>query len=439
MAMSNEELKKYTKRLLMSRSRLLCNHSFYGLLLMHMRYAIDELCDTAYTDGYKIAFSPKFMDNLSDSELDFVLMHEILHVALLHCTRGIDYDNEIFNIACDIVVNSNILKSKDMKPSAITLKKYGEAMHKAPDGKEGYEYDAEQVYAMLIKKQRPKPKGGGGKSPSADGQDDGSSNGKDGQGGGFAHGRARQEKGEAHSGGSFDDHTHWEVTEDDNELRDAWVKRLNDAAEVVTILESSSDRGTVPACAQRLLDKLKKPQNDWRTILNDFIQEEICDYSFSPPDRRFDDTPFFLPDFNGKEEKPTKVLFMIDTSGSISNRLLALAFSEICGAVEQFDGKLEGHIGFFDAAIYEPVPFSSVDDILKSRPRGGGGTDFQIIFEYVSKHMEDDPPSSIIILTDGYAPFPHESLTNDIPVLWVINNEEVNPPWGKVARILDKD
>lgn len=22
-----------------------------------------------------------------------------------------------------------------------------------------------------------------------------------------------------------------------------------------------------------------------------------------------------------------------------------------------------------------------------------------------------------------------------IPVLWLLNNEEVNPPWGKVARI----
>ena len=36
--------------------------------------------------------------------------------------------------------------------------------------------------------------------------------------------------------------------------------------------------------------------------MNDFIQEEVVDYSFTPPDRRFDDSPFFLPDFNGKED-----------------------------------------------------------------------------------------------------------------------------------------
>lgn len=68
-------------------------------------------------------------------------------------------------------------------------------------------------------------------------------------------------------------------------------------------------------------------------------------------------------------------------------------------------------------------------------PVGGGGTDFQIIFEYVHYHMQEKLPASIIILTDGYAPFPDVSVTDDIPVLWLLNNEEVNPPWGKIARI----
>lgn len=41
----------------------------------------------------------------------------------------------------------------------------------------------------------------------------------------------------------------------------------------------------------------------------------------------------------------------------------------------------------------------------------------------------------IIILTDGIAPFPQEKLAGGIPVLWLLNNEKANPPWGKVARI----
>ena len=66
---------------------------------------------------------------------------------------------------------------------------------------------------------------------------------------------------------------------------------------------------------------------------------------------------------------------------------------------------------------------------------GGGGTSFHVIFQYVKKYMEDQFPASIIILTDGYAPFPEESMAMGIPVLWLLNNEEVEPPWGKVARI----
>ena len=34
-------------------------------------------------------------------------------------------------------------------------------------------------------------------------------------------------------------------------------------------------------------------------------------------------------------------------------------------------------------------------------------------------------PVSIIILTDGYAPFPNEKIAMGIPVLWIINNEDV--------------
>ena len=47
----------------------------------------------------------------------------------------------------------------------------------------------------------------------------------------------------------------------------------------------------------------------------------------------------------------------------------------------------------------------------------------------------EKPPASIIIMTDGFAPFPKESLAQDIPVLWLLNNETVTPPWGRVARI----
>ncbi|MBR0414638.1 MAG: hypothetical protein IJI67_06180 [Clostridia bacterium] len=488
MDLSNEKIQEFMKKLLYSRMRILNNNGFYGLLLMHMVFSLDEKTPTACTNGMRIAFNPDFLDRLSDKELDYILMHEILHVVLQHCFRTGERKSEKFNIACDIVVNSNILLSNDMDLGSITIKGEGPGMHLAPNGKEGYEYTVEQLYALLPEIIPGEPvempgdtasgynarsddeaedsagddtegggddendenggsgsgKGGsGGNSGDGEGGGDGSENSGDGDdagGGGksqFKKGRAKKEQRKAKSStkGSWDDHTQWGMLEEDDILRDVWVKHFEDACEAITIRDPSNSRGLMPAFAERLFKELRKPQTDWRTILNEFVQEEICDYSFAPPDRRFDESPFFLPDFNEKEELVKDILFMIDTSASMSDDMITAAYSEIKGAIDQFNGKLKGWLGFFDAAIIEPQPFADEEEFKVIKAAGGGGTDFQIILEYVQQHMQENPPASIIILTDGFAPFPKEELANGIPVLWLLNNEEVNPPWGKVARI----
>ena len=410
MALSEEKIRGYIQRLLLSRMRILCNHGFYGLLLMHMRYGVDEKEETAYTDGERIVFGTDFIDNLSDSELDFIMMHEIMHVVLQHCFRGFDCDDYVFNVACDIVVNSNLLLENKMLTSSITLDKYGESMHLTPDGKEGYEFTAEQVYGMILL-----ANGSNGKSKGK-----GKGNGKwDGSPG---------------SPGQWDDHSHWGECENTELMRDTWTKRAQDAAQAMEIRDPSNSRGTLPLFAQRLLGEMNKAQTDWRTILNEFVQEELVDYSFFPPDRRFDDGDFFLPDFNEKDDSVENILFMIDTSGSMSDKMITAAYSEIQGAIDQFGGKLKGWLGFFDAAVVEPKPFITEDEFKIIRPVGGGGTDFGVIFDYVCKEMVT-PPASIIILTDGYAPFPQKRAAMGIPTLWLINNDDVTPPWGKIARI----
>lgn len=433
MEISNEKARRYINRLLLARMRILCNHGFYGLLLMHMIYSIDEGCETAYTDGERIAFSPTFLEELSDKELDFVMMHEILHVVLQHCLRGEDKDNERYNIAADIVINSTIMHENDDKASSITLSKYGESMHIAPDGKEGYLYTTEEVYEMIQSKQKNFDSGNGCFVGEDSAKKAGNVGSKKGRAEKVQQSRKNMDKPVAKR---WDDHSQWGKFEEDSKLRDVWVKNFAECCEAIKVRDASNNRGTLPMFAQRMLEKLKQPQTDWRTILNDFIQEEICDYSFSPPDRRFQDSPFFLPDFNemGKNDNVSDILFFIDTSGSISDNDMTTAYSEIKGAIDQYDGKLQGWLGFFDAAIVEPKPFSSFEEFIVIKPAGEGGTDFQIIFEYVDQHMKEKEPNCIIILTDGYAPFPQEEIANNIPVLWLINNENVTPPWGKVAR-----
>ena len=445
MELSDDKIREYTKRILMSRMRLLVNHGFYGILLLHVKFRLTDEIEIAGfgvdKNEYYIFINPKILDNISDAEIDHILMHEILHIALQHDKRGQDLMPEKFNIACDIVIESNILKSFDMDINSIFLSVNGGIQeHLAPNGNEGYLYTAEEVYNMLDLIPGDPIKGPGSVHVDKNGNP-GQSQEKNAGADKNRNSSWKQDKEDKIHGqnpSGFDIHGVIEdndIEDSDISLKDIWDKHLADACESISIRDAITGRGTIPLLAERMWEEMRKPQTDLRTILNDFVQEEICDYSFAPPDRRFDESPFFLPDFNEKDETVEDVLFMIDASGSMSNKDITAAYCEIKGAIEQFNGKLKGWLGFFDAEVIEPIPFENVEEFSVIRPKGGGGTDFEIIFEYVMEHMQDKLPASIIILTDGFAPFPQEKLAGGIPVLWLLNNEKVNPPWGKVSRI----
>lgn len=428
--LTDEQVQKYKFRLIQSRMRVLCSNGFLGVLLMHMLFSVDENIETAATDGKRIYFGARFLDDLSDRELDFVMMHEIMHVVLRHLERTGKRNRYLFNVASDIVINSNLANFAGGDLRAITIDKYGVSMHLAPNGKEGHLYNAEEVYEMLSDKTGG---GGTGDEESDEESDDGADGGTGAQNKGVKPSSWHKD-GVGCSDELWDDHSRWDrACEQPEDLQegDVWRKRIQDAAEAA----NRRGRGIVPACVERAIDELKDPQTDWRTLLSAFIQEDVCDYSLTPPDRRFDGGDFYLPDFNEKDDSVQNVLFMIDTSASMTKKMITLAYSEIKGAIDQFNGKLQGWLGFFDAAVVEPTPFVGEDEFQVIRPKGGGGTDFEIIFKYVQTHMQENPPVSIVILTDGYAPFPDEKESQGIPVCWLINNKEVQPPWGTVARI----
>lgn len=574
MEVSNEKLKEYTRKIMIARMRLLCNNGFYGLLLMHMRMNISNEHETAWSDlNDRLYFNPDFLEKVSDRELDYVMMHLLLHVVLKHLDRKGDYDDKYYDEAADIVVNSNILRSNEENTESISLRNFGGVQkHMVPGGNEGWKYSVEEVFQMLKvtktsgdgeddesdsdweeilenasescesnedgdgdfdsnesgdpekngdsegeenSEGNNESKGQGGTKEKGDNKENNDSgesndseekNGPKGDNGAAEHGNSEgennlgkdgnsgenspkggnsgensgkdmtsknsgdgneskddnrkesrngnhnkkgngdntdkklkqgQENGSGNSYSGWDYHNRKSESDNaDNNLNDQiWQERIMQAVTAMQKRNTEKNAGQIPAFAERYLEELKKPQTDWRTVLDEFIQEEVCDYSFCPPDRRFDDSPFFLPDFNEKDYHIQKVLFMIDTSGSMSDGAISQCYSEIKGAIDQFNGKLEGWLGFFDAVVVEPQPFMDESEFMAIRPEGGGGTRFDIIFDYVAENMSEEPPISIVILTDGYAPFPEEKATHGIPVLWIIDNEDVTPLWGKIARI----
>ena len=430
--LTKEEIVGITKRLQGIRQGLVRKTPFYAILLFGLRFSLDDMTERVYTDGERIAFNPDFLKSITDREVEFIMLHEVSHVALGHPFRRIiaDCDFGLYDMACDIVVNSNIHQFTGKDEKYITIK--GKVMpHKICD-KEGFLFTVEQVYEQLLsqRKKTDDNEEGNGKR---DGSSKPSSNdGKDGRGSG---------KPSISDGATIDDHSFWKGEDEEEISSTTWEARVMQTYETVKNLPQASfgkqdnGWGELPIFAERMYNEVASNKLDWRTLLNDFIQEDLCDYSFYPPDRRFGDSDFFLPDFNEKDERVENLLFMIDTSGSMKDDDIGEVYGEIKSAIEQFDGKIKGWLGFFDGSVTEPKPFDNEEEFNAIRIQGGGGTSFLPIFHYVRDHMQDKNVTSIIILTDGDAPYPEEYERMNIPVLWIVNNNDATPPWGMIARL----
>lgn len=451
--MTKQRIIRIKKQIIQSRTRLLFKNPFYAMMLMHLDFVSDTKIWTISTNGRAIFFNPDYLEKLPTDELDFILCHQVMHILFEDICRDNELSGHTYHHACDIVINSHLC---DDVLEDDEFRKLGRIYHSfVKDGfiQEGKFFDANEVYrycrfvpdgdevlknGIMIdndkwwgKLKYPKDdktltliiKGDLDDTLEIRGVDgEVASNDKKGKG--------------APTDGNGDDGNGFEVGVSDNEidLDTDWKTLVAAAMDALSQMDNGKGAGNVPAFAQRLVSDLKKPKTDWKKILNDFVQEDVCDYSFSPPDRRFDGSDFFLPDFNEKDFVVKKILFMVDTSASITDEMINLAYSEICGAISQYNGKFEGELGFFDVEVTDPVPFDTVNNILSIIPVGGGGTDFFAVFDYIALNRSADKPSVIIIFTDGEAYYPDESAAMGIPVLWMLNNYDNTPPWGKTVR-----
>ena len=85
--------------------------ALYGSVMMMGESAVEDGIPTAYTDGENKKYGREFMSKLDDAEARALIMHENLHVALMHIPRHKDLmreDGLLANVAMDIVVNNII-------------------------------------------------------------------------------------------------------------------------------------------------------------------------------------------------------------------------------------------------------------------------------------------------------------------------------------------
>lgn len=390
--MEQLQIKQTAGRLINLRAEILVKYPFFGRLLMRLPFGFAE-CETAYTDMSRIVFDPAFASSLNDTQLSFVILHELMHCVLKHCTRGNGKLRLLYNIACDIVVNSVLLEALDIEEITICDES---AMHLTPKGDEGRLYSTEEVYEMLLKE-------------------------------------ADDDFQKKYGVSLFDSHAIWEKVVMDTLVEETWDKYTKDAAKA-----GGKGSGIPDSIVRMVADVEHKPKISWQQVLHDYIQFNNSDYVFAPPDRRYSGN-IILPSFQESVYgmKLENIWYVVDTSGSINAREIAEAFGEIKTSIEQI-GNVEGFVSFFDCEITDPISFEKIEDIDLMTPVGGGGTSFEVIFKYLGDKLKDNLPRVIVIITDGYAAFPEESKALDVPIIWLIVDSEISPPFGEAIYIYTK-
>jgi predicted metal-dependent peptidase len=371
------------------RTRLCSRTPFLGSLLLFAEMISTDTILTAATNGRHIFINPQFFERLTLDQQEAVLLHEVLHAALLHVPRGIGRDANRWNIAADIVVNG-------------ILEREGFALPKDSVRVEALEqFSVEEVYDLLEK------------SPWA-GQDLllGSPDlliqaGTDEQQGPLTGSLGREQ------------------------IR-AMEAYWRSAREQASVMAETSLQGSLPASLQRELESLKGGQLNWRHYLWRYLVRTPID--FRDFDRRFIGKRIYLETLEGET---VFVAVAVDTSGSISNEQIRVFLSEVQSVLLAYP-HLVCHLYYVDAALHGPYVLSVHANL--PTPIGGGGTDFRPFFTELTRENSPWTTTVAVYLTDGYGFFPFEP--PPFPVLWVVTPGGLDSshfPFGETVRLLGEN
>lgn len=197
----------------------------------------------------------------------------------------------------------------------------------------------------------------------------------------------------------------------------------------------ASKRGDAPGHVAREIDRCDHPPQDWRETLRAYFDNgATVTQTWSRPNRRFIGGGLYMP--GNVRDGVNKVVFMIDTSGSVTYYPGALEAIKI-----ETQAALDERIIDEAVVMYGDVQVTRVDeyrngDEIEFDPRGGGGTDLRPMFTHVAKEIDD--ASLIVGFTDLEIGDP--GAEPHCPVLWAVvgypasaKHYMANPPWGAAA------
>ena len=374
------------------RVKLLLDSPFTGSILIRQNLipVVDSRCETACTDGQNIFVNPDFYLAMTPGERRFLLAHEVWHTVFLHFQRRGKRDRDLFNIAADMEVNA-LLRSEKFKIPA-------DALLPKPSWKG---FNAEEIYEKLLPQDAVElqimdihPEPGDDRQPSSDG-------------------------------------TSPDIIEDPDFQIDFGNHPGELAKEKVieAAIQCEKKRGELPGNIAQIVKSFRNGTLHWKELLAQFVTSCFGGSRiWLPPNRRYISSGLYL---QSRRDRQLNAVLAFDTSGSTRSDLPRFA-GELANLLNSF-GHYELKVICCDTKIQSVETFSDNTpfDAKKFTFKGGGGTSFTPVFEYLKK--EDSAPELLIYLTDGYGDIPEKP---DFPVLWVITERGKNGvPWGSEAHM----
>ncbi len=391
--------------------RVVVDHPFWSSLLLQMGIEQTDRIPTACTDGDKIYYNPEYYDGLTDQQIFTVQVHEVGHPAFGHLWRKGDRDMEKWNMACDYELNNFLMEYNDEEVASGRLAPFafpdGALIDPAFKGK-----SAEEIYNLI-----PDPPQGGGRQPSDQPSDQPGDQPSD-----QPSDQPGNQPGDdmSDTGGGMGDFTKPTVKDGNTEAE--WKNRIAQAHNAAKL------QGRGSGSIGRAVDRILKGEQDWRYILRDLLSSVSADdYDEQRPDRRFLEDDIYLPSLYS--EKVGEFVVAVDTSGSVTDELLKKFMGEVQVCLDTVKPQKITVLDC-DAQIYQVQEFTEGDYVETFQPQGGGGTDFNPVFDHVSKMPEQ--PEAVVYFTDGMGDFPKEA--PPYPVIWV-DYGGTTYPFGEVVRV----
>lgn len=424
------------------------NLPYYGEFNLHVSFHEQDSIGTCAVNvtskGMNFYYSPKFLENMSQKEVNFITLHEDFHLLFNHPRRTItgQYDHKLSNIAQDMIINHviwediphafvEIPKSADGKNMALFVPKeykgkliFEELYEWLKDEKEKWQKEQKQNSQCQSCNGSGKSdgQGKGQEKSEGDGQGQEKNDGQgqekgDGQGGescpdcqGTGNEGAKDSSGKtsygpygknpSKDGESLDTWSKEQIFQDmengsgeylDKHIGDDVPEELRDAM-VKDVMERLEARGLSAGNVEQTLNKLRKKRKDYlreiKRAVSNMIFGTVKERTIVKPNRKG------ISGLKGARKVKTKINVGLDTSGSMGGQG---TFERVLSYVYRND--IEINFMESDTQVNWVENIKSKRQLESIPIKGLGGTCLQPMIDYIVEHHND---CNSVLLTDGY-------------------------------------